>query len=725
MTDLNPGQNGSAQPLKYNPRSKFLCHQCRHDKQACLPSDRDWYNKRQPCDRCDKLGLECSEPQRIPKIIDRTTKATVVLGQGVIDFELESSVLSTETNAIPLVEDKRSSPSLNSGTGLQSNVLAGSIHADICASGTRKLSREGTQHEAHLLIKSLGDIKAIQIHLNHDIRKTLQVELTLGLRGHDNQFSSLLRKAVESVGLQARELICNSGDLRSRDMGTYRRCFLLDLWRLMHDICSQSPARGELVESSPKIPNDLLQPDPQVQKEYYKSIEAKPHSIAEFFSSIVGDSLYMAVPSTIFAVDKSALMYQQAAKDLQPYFERLNRDIADQDDVLHPGPWCFPLIKAYNAAHLAFRTGNRQVARRLCEKGTSRYDIDVLGRTLLHYAAESNDIHTVRLLMRVDHAILTKTYPDVFGLTPVALAAMHDNIQVFKEFVWTSACNMVDRTPLLQSGNYSVLGVAARCGSEHTVRYMLGHKMFHPSCPLALDLVCAIDGRKEDLARLFVAALRNCSVLYEDQLSMAIAAAEGQHFHDLAKEINHLLRNSHDATRSDARSALATYRFEDYDPTKVVHSVTNVQDMDGYLPLPSNDPGLTNKDIVRPVDLQRPESYKENQPSGDSRLIAENTHISSQIHLPEPDNAFAFQSVPLPTQFWHSANQNSDTNSNIQPTTGFPSNECRQSDYQHPPLDYDSSQADFDYGPLTQSHSQWQSLNSYQDLGLDLIYDPP
>ena len=59
---------------------------------------------------------------------------------------------------------------------------------------------------------------------------------------------------------------------------------------------------------------------------------------------------------------------------------------------------------------------------------------DSCGQTALHFAAENDNVEAV-LLILADHRLLTVNQKNIYGLTPVMLAVMHNNVNTLRAFV--------------------------------------------------------------------------------------------------------------------------------------------------------------------------------------------------------------------------------------------------------------------------------------------------
>lgn len=719
MTDLESSQNRSVQRLRYNPRSKPICAQCRYDKQACTPPDRNWVDYRQRCDRCVKLELDCSEPQRLPTAAFRTSSFTKPVDSRIIVFQADLCTPPTDTSMVSPINniDNRHITDRDMTSQLDSPADHG--HKSLDSSCVPKPSREETQQEAQALIKNLGDSKAILTNLNCEIRTAHEIRSLLGEADRNKRVLEMLEKAIRVAALQVRDMLNGSAGLRSRVTGVYKRLFSSQLSTLANDIWTQASSETNFKKDSTTVINELIQPDPQIWKESYDSIKATPHSIAEFLSTFVGRNMPTIAPSVIFSMEEAATKYQQAADHLQQCIENINVETASYRLSSAPNSSPPHQLKAYSALHLAYRTGSYRVAHKMCEKLESLFETDMLERTILHYAVDNNDIKTVRVLIGLDKDIVQNTGGDIFGLTPVALAAMRGNAEIFEALIREDACDQPRSSALLWSGHRSALGIALQCGSKDVVTLMLERKLSHPFASNASDLMSAIVGQQEDLARFFLRVLKQQTELNEEQLKRAGAAAKDRHLHGLVEDIYKELRQSNSATPLAACSYLDKHNFEQFIAV-TNHNLMDSQLSDTYMQFPTFDRS-TDATTAREAQERTLHTHDDFGWETDASMSNHpfSNHSNFQNVYPLPNLSSEAQSL----EGWHSSN-------GIPLTKNIEGSELDSTSSTHYPsihpqtyARYNSFQADPEIQSSSPSQSEWRIPNSRSGPGTGLAFN--
>lgn len=183
----------------------------------------------------------------------------------------------------------------------------------------------------------------------------------------------------------------------------------------------------------------------------------KDHSEVNRLHSLLGHQAYLAD----YTFEMMSTLSDGICEALKLTFD----DIEDADRrILDPSG-----TLRICAAHLAILTGRRRsiIDPSLCTLGE---DIDVLGRNVLHLAAEVSDIEYLRwALQRIrncEKIILERR--DTFGLTPLMVAAYIGCLDTFKLFVKAGA----DLKAQEPTGK-SILCLASMAGHEPIVTFIL------------------------------------------------------------------------------------------------------------------------------------------------------------------------------------------------------------------------------------------------------------
>ena len=83
----------------------------------------------------------------------------------------------------------------------------------------------------------------------------------------------------------------------------------------------------------------------------------------------------------------------------------------------------------------AARKGCNFVVRNMLEEATTDLNCsDSCGQTALHFAAENDNVEAVQLIL-ADQRLQTVNQKNIYGLTPVMLAVMHNNVNTLRLFV--------------------------------------------------------------------------------------------------------------------------------------------------------------------------------------------------------------------------------------------------------------------------------------------------
>lgn len=643
------------------------------------------------------------------------------VGNNIVMFQTDTSTPSVNINAVSPLDNIGSDRPIYCNTTSHADLPRGSVDRSIDSTSVPELRKEETQQEGQTLIKNLGDSKTTLAYLNHEVSIVREVESLLGETDRSGQIRGLLQKAVKITASQLRDMLNNSTNLRSRVKGTYKRLFHSQLLTLVNDIWIQNSGGVDFRKQSTSTTGELIQPDTQIWKESYELNKTTTHSIAEFISPFVGGNMPSTCPSVIFSLEEAVVKYQQAADDLQHCIEKINVEIA----------YCRPLLasdlspslqlKAYNAVHLAYKTGDYRVFRSLCEKRASLFETDMLERTTLHYAVDNNDIRTVRFLIGLDREIVWKTRPDIAGLTPVALAAMRDNVEMFEELIGGYADDQPVSSPLLWSEFRSALGIALRCGSEHIAALMLKRKLYHAFASSVSDLMKAIEGQREDFARLVLQVLKRQVVLDEEQLRCATAAARQQGFHNLVEDLHKELQQLNNATRLAACSGFEDQYFEQFDTLMNYSSVDS--QLDGtsvQFPICGSD-----TDVGSSKEAQHQTFFTSDNLNWNANLPTSNDPLSNCSNFSNILPVANLPSESQSTQDWHSSNgiplaTNADESDvDLMSSIRYPLTHTQTY------IKYGSGQTHPEFRPPSQPPSEPQITNSHSDFSTGFQFSYP
>ena len=83
----------------------------------------------------------------------------------------------------------------------------------------------------------------------------------------------------------------------------------------------------------------------------------------------------------------------------------------------------------------AARKGYNSIVRNMLDYPTTDLNCsDSCGQTVLHFAAENDNVEAVQLIL-ADQRLQTVNQKNIYGLTPVMLAVMQNNLNALRAFV--------------------------------------------------------------------------------------------------------------------------------------------------------------------------------------------------------------------------------------------------------------------------------------------------
>lgn len=149
---------------------------------------------------------------------------------------------------------------------------------------------------------------------------------------------------------------------------------------------------------------------------------------------------------------------QRTSKMAQGILEGLELD----QDIR--GKLRFSKLASFPAIHRAIGAGHVKSAQILSSMPAALMELDILGRTALHVAAETGQVKSLGVQFTSD----TFNSPDAFQCTPLFLAAYNGNFESFA-FLVERGADIKART----SGGRSVMAAACSAGHLKIVQYLL------------------------------------------------------------------------------------------------------------------------------------------------------------------------------------------------------------------------------------------------------------
>lgn len=561
-------------------KNKEMCKQCRKDKQRCEPPHRDW-KKGVKCDRCKRMGYECSESEkkiRVQKPKQPKPSAQTATSQHIAATDLLfAQALGSDTQIVP--SRHRNGPSssfeqtapselyrfrpLPAPFGLE--VDAGSSDTDPPSSqlsiddiGTQ--SRKSAEAEARRLLARLGDQNATREILRSDLWLCDKIEQWLGAGGILPQLKAAIKAAIEAIHADFYASLRHASSLATRDLGPCKESFLSHVESAEYRF--QHPPRRPASPSHDRLRLDRKD----------NSIREMLHSLQKRKSNWSdANYLYGEVcgrPQTFHHTHPNS--EAELAASCVKASEDIGRVVADLviDDIEHHN-LLFGTMAGHNiattlglpypACHLAVRQVGPSILLDLWKRSPGKpWEMDCLHRTPVHVAAYHGCVSELsRIFEHDDDSMAGNVGKDVFGLTPLLIAACTNDIRAFRSLLKNGANYYVQ-----DNEGRSVLALAARNDSHKIVDLILGSLPIPPS--FRPELSEAITAGHKDIARRFIAYYSEQPFNVDNVLQVqdAIEVAERMGFDDILQELRSIKPLA--PVAYDAADSVECLRYEDY-----------------------------------------------------------------------------------------------------------------------------------------------------------------
>lgn len=190
--------------------------------------------------------------------------------------------------------------------------------------------------------------------------------------------------------------------------------------------------------------------------------------------------------------------------------------------------------------------------------------LDYLQRTPIHVAAYAGRIHELQCIFDHDILAAVNAGQDIFGLTPLMVAACKDDVKAFTLLLRHGA----DHTVKDLLGR-SVLALAARNGSQGIVRLLLRHGNIPPSSQLDLCELCeAVRHGRRDIVDLLLGRYNKSKIINDSdwlQINAGIVTARQKGFSDIVED----LENVGSCQSRLSGGTACDYQFGSYGPDRL------------------------------------------------------------------------------------------------------------------------------------------------------------
>ncbi|KAJ9652479.1 Ankyrin repeat domain-containing protein 52 [Neophaeococcomyces mojaviensis] len=405
---------------------------------------RDWEGKREKCRRCIKLGHECGPSERAQKRLGKRRSVMNITEDGHRSIRQHDATYMSDYKGSP----ESCKPALPLGEGesgmVQSVQIPSAEHVDL--KYTIDIDRTAAETQARKIIAILADMNATRELLRRCLVTCERVQRWLG--------ESLAQKVALEAYICAIEVdfqfeIQEALNLATDDLGFSKEFILSELLGIIYRY-DHPPTSDEL---------GLIGADQKlIQKILYISCKHKGnYSIADFICSRMrGISSHSAIDN----YDKAS----QAVKNVLSGLKSISRQ--------H-----FQKQVSFPSCHIAYLHGNATTALDLWS-ATSHDDplVDMLERNMVHLAVYNLDIQMLGWLLKHEIGIDEVQHADLFGMTPLQIAACQDDLSCFS-LLWQHGADKF----VQDVRGRSILALAARNGSQKAVTFILQSGLRLPS----------------------------------------------------------------------------------------------------------------------------------------------------------------------------------------------------------------------------------------------------
>lgn len=268
------------------------------------------------------------------------------------------------------------------------------------------------------------------------------------------------------------------------------------------------------------------------------------HSDADHMCAHIWDPTPYAYSTSKVPQAKLIDSYRKASVAIGSVLSRIvPRKFEHRELLLGPSAGVHPdtdLVSAYPVYHLAMLHGPPLLSSELCRSSaTQDMGLDCFRRTPVHAAAYTSKTLELRSILEHDSMAAMESDKDIFGLTPLMIAACKDDVKTATLLLRYSADPTVH-----DSGGRNLLALAARNDSQNVIRFLLNHAHVSPSLrPDAGELCEAITHNRRDIIDLLVGQYKKHNAIDEPtslQIQAGITTAKWTGLNDVANSLENL-----------------------------------------------------------------------------------------------------------------------------------------------------------------------------------------
>lgn len=560
-------------------RDNMLCQRCRHDKQKCLPKDRNW-DRREKCQRCMDRGYECSASEKAPykPRKRRATSGTSTLHTTIsppASFSQDDNAsmhILTPSISEPAPAGSRSRPLLpweaDTQPFLSDDMLPPSSQLDNenGAASARKLAEQ----EARMSLARLDDLYATRELVRADLHLCDEVETWLGSSIGVSRIREALKEVINAIEsdfyARAREAV---PIVRRKDIGPFKEYFASHLAFVKYKF--RFPPPVESLQSEDIHTNVDVLDDEDGQEKLY-ALHRKKNVNWSAAGYLFGNALgRVSSQHTIHTHSEGVVVacFMKASKEIKDVISNVLLEKADHRETLNIGiDHSKDTVSAFPPLHLAVSQASAPVLLTLWKKSTMPvWDVDYLGRTPVHSAAYAGRIQGLQNIFPRYESQGLQTGCDAFGLTPLAIAACRDDVRTFIRLIQERAhLDGIGPEACGADGHaMSVFSLAARNGSANVLKFILAHPLVYDFQQQSSELCQALLNNQVHIAHILIDWHCNPNQHYSlsNQIAAAKRVAEEKGLLDVADRLKRLVPTRHDAVQSLEEAEFES--FTDYD----------------------------------------------------------------------------------------------------------------------------------------------------------------
>lgn len=516
----------SLPPQEPKRRNNIMCKNCRHDKQRCEPRDYNWQGGGK-CERCVKLGYECSVPEKKERA-KRNQKRSEIVFDGMpqrlgSDDRIFQSIRQAASAGDSNTQTVRGRPVVSwfadADNAQHSNIIAGD--SDTPASEDFTQVGKSSETEARHLVAKLSTLLVLRVLFEQDLVLLTQIEKWTETSVYIDTCRAALQDFVARVMDESQKVKEKAESLiiEKRPMGAYKGEFVRDIENLVEKLYNfrESPlpeCNKQWVDS----------PSALFRKEKYRLQKRKNISSA---AAMVVEGVHNCTQQPVdIHRDSDATQvanFQQAGEEIKAMLSDMQLNDPRHDRIFFRSSACGRISLLYFPSHLAVRNSTESILKQLwTESLATPWELDCFGRTPVHYGAYYACVSNLETIFKHSRKLVVDLRPDQFGMTPLAIAACKDDIKSFRLLLKHGA-------PLdVQVNGRSVLALAARNNSIEVVKHILALDQLPIS--LSSELVEATERGHKEIAQLLMQKY--------DSMPMNEYSLQIDHAHGIAQRRN-------------------------------------------------------------------------------------------------------------------------------------------------------------------------------------------